>query len=542
MTPNDGTQDRPLAVCRSGAAVAAAVAASLALFASPPVRAADNQDNEIQALKQQVQDLQRRIDALAARQVAQPAAPAQQLPPAPVASPVPPGGISPSFYAGPVKLTLNGFVELMVVNRNRNESDDWASNFNTAIPFPNSHNYDLSEFHFTERQSRIAALAQGPTDPGHIAEAYVETDFGGSTTNGNNNQSSSFSPRVRHFYADYQDLNNGWSVLFGQTWSLVTAEKTGLTPRQENIPLVIDGQYVPGFDWLRVPQVRLVKNFGPTFALGFSAENPAAQVSATTTAPAAASLNNNAFYTTPGAGNAYAPTTNVSTDSMPDFVVKAALDPGYGHYEIFGLTRWFRSRYIAAGADANQTSHGYGVGGNVLLPLVPKLLDFQAGFLTGTGIGRYGSTGEPDATINPTTGELAPLHGYHALAGLILHPAPAWTLFAYGGIEHVSDRAFDITTTSAGAPVTYGYGYGDPLFSNAGCETEAIGTCTANTSSITSGTLGGWWKFREGPLGNFQIGATDTYLKRTIFAGVGGDPSTNMNIVMVSFRYYPYQN
>ncbi len=95
---------------------------------------------------------------------------------------------------------------------------------------------------------------------------------------------------------------------------------------------------------------------------------------------------------------------------------------------------------------------------------------------------------------------------------------------------------------SAGTPVTYGYGYGNPLFSNAGCETEAVGTCTANTSSITSGTLGGWWKFREGPLGNFQIGATDTYLKRAIFAGVGAEPSTNMNIVMVSFRYYPYQN
>ncbi len=315
---------------------------------------------------------------------------------------------------------MSGFVELMVVNRNRNESDDWASNYNTGIPYPNSHNYDLSEFHLTERQSRIAALAQGPTDPGHVAEAYVETDFGGSTTNGNNNQSTSFSPRVRHFYADYQDLNNGWSVLFGQTWSLVTAEKSGLTPRQENIPLVIDGQYVPGFDWLRVPQVRLVKNFGQSFALGISAENPAAQVSATTTAPAAANLNNNTYYTTPGASNAFASTTNVGTDSVPDFVVKAAFDPGYGHYELFGLSRWFRSRYIATGEEGNQTNHGYGVGGNVLLPLVPKLLDFQAGFLTGSGIGRYGSTGEPDATINPTTGELTPLHGYHALAGLIL--------------------------------------------------------------------------------------------------------------------------
>jgi hypothetical protein len=139
---------------------------------------------------------------------------------------------------------------------------DWASNFNTGIPYPNSHNYDLSEFHLSERQSRIAALAQGPADSNYATEAYVETDFGGSTTNGNHNQSASFSPRVRHFYADYQSLQHGWYLLFGQNWSLVTAERTGMMPRQENIPLTIDGQYVPGFDWLRVAQVRLVKKCG----------------------------------------------------------------------------------------------------------------------------------------------------------------------------------------------------------------------------------------------------------------------------------------
>jgi hypothetical protein len=285
--------------------VVAAVAGTLAALASPLVRAADT---DIPALKQQVQSLQQQLNELEARQAN--------------ATPSPGGDPSPSFNAGPVKVTLGGFVELMAISRSRNEATDWASNFNTGIPYPNSHNYDLSEFHLTERQSRISALAQGPADERFATEAYVETDFGGSTTNGNNNQSGSFAPRVRHFYADYQSLAHGWYLLFGQNWSLVTAEKAGMMPRQENIPLTIDGQYVPGFDWLRVSQVRLVKNFGKTVAVGLSAENPAAQVSASTTASAASNLNSNSYYSTAGASNAFASTTNITTDFLPDIVPK----------------------------------------------------------------------------------------------------------------------------------------------------------------------------------------------------------------------------
>jgi len=496
----------------------------LAILASPFV---DAQDAELPALKQQVEQLQKQLNDLEKRSKE-------------ATHPAVADSNSPSFNAGPVKVTLNGFVELMGIDRSRNEAADWASNFNTGIPFPNSHNYHLSEFHLTERQSRIAALAQGPSDPNYATEAYVETDFGGSTTNGNNNQSASFAPRVRHFYADYQNIQHGWYLLFGQNWSLVTAQKTGIVPRQENIPLTIDGQYVPGFDWLRIPQLRLVKTFGSKLSVGISAENPAAQVSAGTTAPASANLNGNSFYNTVGAGNAYAPTTNITTDNVPDIIAKVAFDPGWGHYEVLGLTRWFRSRYTVVGQENNQTTHGYAVGGSLLLPIVAKRMDVQLSFLDGTGIGRYGSAGGPDVTVNPVNGSLSPLRGYHVLGGLILRPATALTLFAYGGIEHVDARSYDVSSGVA-TPALYGYGYGNPLFSNSGCGTEGSSACAANTSSIKAGAIGGWWKFYEGRLGNMQIGASDTYIRREIFPGVGGDPSTNINIALVSFRYYPYQ-
>jgi hypothetical protein len=518
---------------RRSALIAAAVAATLGALSPPTVRAQASSD-DIQALKNQVQQLQRQIDRIQAQQQA-----AQQTPqaPPPPAAPFPGAQQSlenvsknPVFYAGPVKLTPNGWVELMTVTRNRNEADDWASNFNTGIPYPNSHNYSLSEFHETARQSRVAIMAEGPDTERVATRAYLETDFGGSTTNGNNNQSTSFGPRIRLFLADLRDKDTGWYLMFGQNWSLVTAERKGVEARNENIPVTIDGQYVPGFSWLRVPQIRIAKMFGDVFGVAFSAENPAAQVAANSSSGAPAL---NAFYNTPGASNAFS--GNITTDSMPDFVLKAALDPGWGHYEVFGIERTFQSRYTAKAAQTTQTTSGGGGGVNVLMPLLPWV-DFQAGFLGGKGIGRYGSSGLPDVTVNPVDGSLKTLSGYQLLVGLVTHPVPQWTLYGYFGIEH--DDALAYTVVAGGK--TYGYGYGSPLFDNSGCETEGASACAANTSNIRSGTIGSWWKFYQGPLGNAQVGLSDTYIDREIYSGIGGAPSTNINILLLSFRYYPF--
>src|SRR3954465_242 len=115
--------------------VAAAVATALGVF-SVPAMAAEQAD--MQGLQDQINKLQREMDRMKAQQA--------QTAPAPAAAVKPAGdkAATPSFMAGPVKVTLGGFVELMVIDRDRNESADWASNFNTGIPYRNSHNYALS--------------------------------------------------------------------------------------------------------------------------------------------------------------------------------------------------------------------------------------------------------------------------------------------------------------------------------------------------------------------------------------------------------------
>jgi hypothetical protein len=272
-----------------------------------------------------------------------------------------------------------------------------------------------------------------------------------------------------------------------------------------------------------------------------SVENPAAQVtsnSSSGTAPALpVEFNNPGATNTVGPVNGATPAANnLTVDYLPDIVAKVAVDPGYGHYELFATQRFFRDRIIAAGHYENPKTTATGFGGSLLFPVVPKMVDFQASILAGRGVGRYGSAQLPDATINSQLA-VEPLRGFQALAGLIVRPAPMWTFFGYVGEEQVSKSSW----TTRNALGTFAYGYGAPQFSNANCETEGGSACAANTSRIISGTAGGWWKFYHGWLGNAQIGLTDTWIKREIFDGIGGDPSTNINITMVSFRYYPFQ-
>jgi hypothetical protein len=518
-------------------AVAAAVATALGAFLAQGAMAQSASPSDVQTLKQQVQKLQKEIDQLQEQQ-AQPV-PAPSSTQEPSHSVPEAAAAGPTFHAGPVDITLGGFVELMVIHRNRNESDDFASNYNSSIPYPNSHQYYLDEFHLSERQSRISALVSGP-DTGSIhTEGYLETDFGGAGGTANYNESGSFSPRVRHLYADISDKDNGAFFLFGQTWSMVTAQKVGLEVRNENIPQVIDAQYVPGFSWLRVAQIRFVEKFNDMFSAGVSLENPQEQITSNATSGAPAL---DVIYNNPGASNAFtagnnSTATNITTDYLPDVIAKVAFDPGWGHYEAFALNRWFRSRDIVVGSEQNVKSTGQGYGANMILPLVPQMLDFQAGVLAGKGVGRYGSAQLPDATINASTLGVEPLRGLQALLGVVFRPAPEWTTYVYAGKEMVDKQYVNVVDGAK----TYGYGYGDPLFVNSGCETENVGTCSANTSQIQSIAVGAWWKFYEGVLGNAQIGLSNTYIKREIFSGVGGDPNTNINITLVSFRYYPFQ-
>ncbi len=448
----------------------------------------------------------------------------------------PPG--APSLQAGPLTITFGGFTELALIYRNHDEFADVGSVPFSSIPFPNVEQYNVTEFRESARQSRFSMLTQAEPWNGARAEMYLETDFLGAAPTANSRESNSYNLRMRNFYGRLI-FDSGFSILAGQSWSLATLYKQGLDPRNEDVPLTIDAQYVAGFNWTRNPQVRLTEKFNDAFSLAFSVESPQAVLNASNNVPSTLSAYpaNTYYNATPSASGLLDSGTTYSIDPAPDLILKAAFDPGYGHYELYGLGRWFRS---AVGTDTN-TTFGGGIGGGAILPIVSDVLSFQASGLVGKGIGRYGSAQLSDVTLEPD-GMLSTLKGYQALFGLFWKPVSSLQVYGYYGREQLSSDYFDAPITTAGVTTVYGYGYGNPLYNNSGCYVLASSKCVANPQRVEEVTAGVWWKYYRGRLGNLQLGLQVAYNQLDAFNGVGGAPSTNAFEGMVSFRYYPFQN
>ena len=436
-----------------------------------------------------------------------------------------------TFKLGGVTVQLGGFIEAAGIARSRNETADIASSF-SGIPELNTQAAHESEFRESSHQSRISLLATANVDPVEKLAAYFETDFQGTGPSSNSNESNSYNLRLRQAYATYDNSELGLHGLGGQAWSLLTMFRTGLDPRQENVPLTIDAQYVVGFNWARQAQFRIAKDFdSQKYWLAASLEEPQGVYSV---GPNGAGTVGGTANTSNAGGSGLNATTTYSDDIAPDIVLKAAADPGWGHYEVYGLGRFLHDRVSVVGAGTSNTRLAGGGGAAALLPIIPKVLEVQGSFLAGAGIGRYGSGQLPDATLS-ASGRPVPLPEIQALVGVIGHPIPTVDIYGYGGLEEILGRS----DFAAGGK---GYGYGSPLYSNAGCGIElSTASCTANTSALVEGTVGAWWRFLHSSYGTMQVGAQYEYVKRSIFSGVGGSKGTDDNIALVSFRYAPFQ-
>ena len=421
-----------------------------------------------------------------------------------------------------IELTLGGFVEGATIYRSRNLTADIGSPWNT-IPFPNSPNYHLSEFRGTARQTRLSLLAEGNVDTATVLAAYVESDFLSAPTDSNGIEANGYTPRLRHGYATIDRKDLGLHILAGQDWTFLTIFNHGLVPRQERLPLTIDNQLVPGFTWVRQPQVRVVQDVDAATSVGFSLESPQASVFSGPNAP----LVPTTFGNTGGLHlNSLA---TYSTDIAPDIVAKVAYDPdGWGHYEAYGVGRLFRSR----AAFQNHTVWGGGIGGAAIFPLIPKQLELQGQVLAGYGIGRDGpGLLGADVALKPS-GVLAPIPEIQAMVGLVAHPTDAIDLYLYAGLEEPGRTAFTVGGKA--------FGYGNALYDNSGCLTEGSTLCAANTSRLWQVTGGPWYRLYKGEYGTLQVGAQISYTRRNIFTGTGGAPSTDDLIFLTSLRYSPF--
>jgi hypothetical protein len=508
-------------------------------------------------------------------------------------------GPSAIKYKG-VSLTPGGFIAAETVYRQRAESADINTQLN-GIPFPGNALSKVSENVFSARQTRATLLAESKVGSAKLT-GYFEMDFLGAGTTSNNRQSNSYVFRQRQLWAQAA-FDSGFSITGGQMWSLATENRKGIQNRQEALPMMIDPQYVVGFTWQRAYALRATQSLlGNKLTLGVSIEGPQTTLGGrgfSTFTTAANATSQNFWYAAPGNGgglNNGFDATGYAQNRAPDVVVKAAIDPGWGHYEVFGIVSQLRARIYpcavvsdvapgtvigpltysgpqitctaAAGAVLptaagafNDSRTGGGGGASLRIPLFAKKLDFGVKGVYGDGIGRFGSSQLADATARPD-GTLAPIRSGHGLGILEFHPSPKLDIYAYGGAEYAARAAYTgyesvrMTATTVTRSNNGIGGYGNPAANNSGCGTEnppatqllpsAGGTCAGDARIVIEGTLGFWHKLYQGPKGGFRWGMTYSYLTRTGWSGSGGlaagsagiEPKAVNNMVFTSFRYY----
>lgn len=445
---------------------------------------------------------------------------------------------TPSDTTGPttlrykgVNLTPIGFFAIEGIFRSGNETADMGSSFN-GIPFNHTTNGQLTEFRMSGRQSRIGMLAEGKTSDINYT-GYWEADFLSAGISSNSNESDSYTLRQRQIWGQAA-FKDGLTLAGGQTWSLITTNKTGVSPRGEDVPLTIDAQYAVGFNWARQATFRLSQKVAEHAWVAVAAETPEMTFSARN-APAGFVIGQ------PG-GSQLNPNANYSTDLAPDVIAKLAFEPGFGHWELKAIGRGFRERYVTpAGGSHNSSTFTGGVGLGAFLSFA-KSADLTLSGLYGRGIGRYGTSQLPDATVGADS-TILPIRQVHAMAELDVHASPKLDIYLIGGTEYAYRTA---SVSAAGR----GVGYGSPLLSNSGCDTEtaatgpfapggpAAGTCNADTRSLVQGNLGFWYRVYRGTAGTFQWGLQYSHTVKHTWDGLGDHPQASDNMGFASVRYY----
>jgi hypothetical protein len=449
-------------------------------------------------------------------------------------------------YKG-ITLTPGGFAAAETVWRAKATGGDIPTAFN-AIPYESADAYQLSEFYGSGRQSRITLSADGKTNWGTL-RGYYEADWLGTGITSNNNQSNSYVLRQRVIYAQ-AETNSRWAFTGGQMWSLATENGKGITavPSNELTPLTIDPNYVAGFVWTRQYGFRVVKSF-KNAAFGLSVENPQLLYTASlagsspyavlgsaganggnynaavsTCSPSTSIVNYSNQKETDSAGNTInvavpvyktvngcADIATLSFNDAPDIIGKVAIDPGWGHFELFGIMG-FAHETVFPGETTNSYLYGGnkeistglavapalttagniansivlgGGGASLRIPVIPKKLTVGAKGLFGPGIGRYGDSTLADVTTN-SWGGLQAIHNVSGLLTVEANPTPRLTMYLnYGGDYAGRDDYSNPTLTTLGAPTAQF------------CPTTAGAfTCTTSPTAAqvaAGGTWGGHW-------------------------------------------------
>jgi hypothetical protein len=501
--------------------------------------AASSASPEVEALRKMLLDQQRQIDELR-RQLA--GAPVHEsrgevasttaiVPPvsrssASSSASAAPAAQGPENVTAPLSLKIGdayitpvGFMDMTLVSRSSNPGSGIGTNFG-SIPYGNTQAGSLSETRLSIQNSRIGARVDA-TYHGAKILGYWESDFLGQLGNPPNGglavTSNPYVFRMRLYWVDVR--KNKFEFLAGQTWSLMTPNRYGLSPLPGDLFYAqdIDVNYQLGLVWGRIPEYRFV--FHPTEKVAFG-------VALSNSEPYVGGANGGSAIVAPVCCSSLLGTqvnngaSVISAPAVaPDIIAKAAFDPSRKfHLEVAGVEV---ANKIAnpSTTPAFQTFSNVGVGGSVNLNFaLTKNLRFLTNNFWSDGAGRYIFGQAPDFIIR-SNGALSNVHSGSTVSGLEVTAGKILFYGYYGGVYIGKNLGFD---ANGKTPIGYG-----PI-SNDG-QNRMIQEITFGTNTTI------WRDPRWGAL-NFML--QYSYLQRNPWLAAAGAPANaHADMGFFNFRY-----
>jgi len=441
-----------------------------------------------------------------------------------------------SVKIGGAEFTPGGFIDVTGIFRSTNDGTSSLSTNLTSIPFNNTLPAgQLSEFRLTSQGSRLSLKVDANISHSTAVTGYVETDFNGYEPA--NAEASNKSDTFRLRVAWAQIRRGKWEVLTGQTWSLLTPTRNGLSPASENIftALRLDTSYLAGMVYSRQPGVRFTYHPNQWSAFAVSLENPDQFVPSSVVFPTDGSTN---FFSTQfdnGSSNTSATSANSNTaapNQRPDIIAKAAFDWKLGgkavHVDIGGVERGFKVYSNLSTPHGTDSITGGGGQADVNFA-VTKNFHLIGNSFYGAGGGRYIGALGPDVIVKPD-GSLSPVHSGSAVLGYEWQATPKLIVDSYYSGAYFW-RNYQTTTSALGAPCgspsTFCVGFGFP------------GSANTNNKDYQEASIGFIPTIWSSPnYGRLQLVSQFSYVVRAPWYVPAGSPkNAHAFISFVNLRY-----
>ena len=439
---------------------------------------------------------------------------------------------------GSAFITPIGFLDFTGVFRNHNAGGGIGSNFG-AIPyeFPTSAtavnlSNHVNENRLSIQNSRIGFRVDALVKGAHVI-GYMEADFHGNNPTNVAVSSNSNTLRSRLYWVHV--AKDKWEVLGGQTWSLITPGRTGISPIPGNLFFSqdIDVNYQIGLTWGRIPELRFVFHPSPKAAIAVALDNQEQYWGGSAGGPisllptGATVLGGVAGL--PGTQLNNQTTTVNAPQLFPDVIAKVAFDPTPKfHFEFGGVERQFRvavnSAISTASPFVNRRTSGGGAFVNLNFQLFSGLRILTNNYWSQGG-GRYIFGQVPDLTLNPD-GSLSAIRTSSTVSGLEYTHKNTFLYFYYGGVYVFRDVGI------AGG-LQYGYGV------NATGPGSNYAVAISQNRTIQEAT-GGFNQtlWRDTKYGALNLMGQYSYLTRNPWSVAPGNPTqAKLSIAFLNLRY-----